>query len=153
MADDIRARQVAAVREVMGWAVDPAHRSYEEAAELAAELVDAVLGVQPARPAPFKPDRCGSLAEHNAYVATAAELERIHGYRIDAVLPCGCHRYWSTHCRHGFDSQCNASKVFGLEADAPSWSEHLVGIQRRPAQCKSCSAPCVCPCHREADGG
>lgn len=64
-------------------------------------------------------------------VRALEELERIHGYRIDAILPDGTHRYWSTHCRHGNHDDCSATEL------AP-------GVPRRPAQCKVCGAPCQC---------
>lgn len=35
---------------------------------------------------------------------TLVELERIHSYKIDAILPDGTHRYWSTHCRSPRDA-------------------------------------------------
>ncbi len=52
---------------------------------------------------------------------------------VDIVLPDGTHIYWSTHCRHGRHDDCAAEEI------AP-------GVPRRPAQCKTCAAPCVCPC-------
>lgn len=45
--------------------------------------------------------------------------------RIDVVLSTGEHLYDSTHCRHGNPELC---------ADDSNG--------RRPAQCKSCAAPC-----------
>lgn len=56
------------------------------------------------------------------------------GRRVDVVFTDGTHRYWSTHCRHDHHDTCNATEL------AP-------GVPRRPAQCKTCAAPCVCPCH------
>lgn len=53
---------------------------------------------------------------------------------IDVVYTDGTHWYWSTHCRHGRHDACNATEL------AP-------GVPRRPAQCKTCAAPCVCDCH------
>lgn len=44
------------------------------------------------------------------------------------------HRYWSTHCRHDDHDACKATEL------AP-------GVPRRPAQCKTCAAPCRCECH------
>jgi hypothetical protein len=55
--------------------------------------------------------------------------------KVDAVLPDGTHRYWSTHCRHDDHDACRATEL------AP-------GIPRRPAQCKGCGSPCLCPCHK-----
>lgn len=54
-----------------------------------------------------------------AATRTLLELERIHGYKIDAILPDGSHRYWSTHCRHGNHELCKGC-------------------------CKGCGARCVC---------
>lgn len=80
------------------------------------------------------------------------ELERIHGYKIDAILPDGTHRYWSTHCRHDNHEACSADKMSG-----PSVYDRgrHVTVERRPAQCKTpeCQAPCVCPCHAAVSGG
>lgn len=56
----------------------------------------------------------------------------------DVISEDGTHVYWSTHCRHGRHEDCAAIEI------AP-------GVARRPAQCKTCAAPCVCPCH--AAGG
>lgn len=54
--------------------------------------------------------------------------------KVDLILPDGTHIYWSTHCRHGNCEACSATEL------AP-------GVPRRPAQCKTCAAPCVCGCH------
>ncbi len=56
--------------------------------------------------------------------------------QIDVVTSDGHHAYWSTHCRHDRHDPCKATEI------AP-------GVPRRPAQCKTCSAPCLCPCHSE----
>lgn len=56
------------------------------------------------------------------------------GPRVDIVGDKG-HWYWSTHCRHDNHDACAATEL------AP-------GVPRRPAQCKTCAAPCVCHCHR-----
>jgi hypothetical protein len=45
------------------------------------------------------------------------------------------HSYWSTHCRHGNHEACAAKEL------AP-------GVSRKPAQCKTCAAPCICSCHK-----
>jgi hypothetical protein len=54
---------------------------------------------------------------------------------IDVVLPDGTHRYYSTHCRHGDHDAC-CSTV--LRDDAGNV------VNRRPASCKGCGAPCSC---------
>lgn len=43
------------------------------------------------------------------------------------------HRYLSTGCLHGEHAYC--SSMTGVSGD------------KRPAQCKFCSAKCVCSCH------
>lgn len=55
---------------------------------------------------------------------------------VDLVRDDGEHTYWSTHCRHGQHEACSADEI------AP-------GVPRRPAQCKTCAAPCVCTCHQQ----
>jgi hypothetical protein len=52
----------------------------------------------------------------------------------DRIYMDGCHTYWSTHCRHGNHEACMATEL------AP-------GVARKPAQCKTCAAPCICGCH------
>lgn len=83
---------------------------------------------------------------------TIEELERLFGYKIDAILPDGTHLYYSTHCRHAEDADdirhlaCGLSQ--GVDADGKQFA-------RRPAQCKTetCAAPCICTCHKEAGSG
>ncbi len=91
------------------------------------------------------------MADRGTFLATLAELERIHDYQIDAILPDGTHRYWSTHCRHGNHDLCSADLIHGQIAG----TEMSTAIVRKPAQCKAaeCSAPCICPCHKEASSG
>ncbi len=60
--------------------------------------------------------------------------------KADVLLSDGTHRYWSTHCRHGDHDACDARTL------AP-------GVPRRPAQCKTCAAPCRCRCHGEEASG
>jgi hypothetical protein len=69
------------------------------------------------------------------------------GARCDVLLPDGTHMYWSTHCRHA-----------GPDLTAPGHAacaaaELAPGVPRRPAQCKTCGAACVCPCHALAAAG
>lgn len=45
------------------------------------------------------------------------------------------HRYLSTGCLHGDHPYCQGETG-------------SVGV-KTPAQCKFCSAPCVCPCHQD----
>lgn len=71
--------------------------------------------------------------EADQLLARLSEL----GAQVDAVLPGGAHRYWSTHCRHGRHGDCSATEL------AP-------GVPRRPAQCKTCASPCMCPCGHDA---
>ncbi len=56
------------------------------------------------------------------------------------------HAYWSTHCRHGNHADCSADTLRGEGLDL---SGLPVRVRRKPAQCKTCASPCVCPCHRE----
>jgi hypothetical protein len=53
--------------------------------------------------------------------------------KMDVITADG-HVYWSTHCRHYRHDDCRATEL------AP-------GVPRRPAQCKTCAAPCICTCH------
>lgn len=62
-------------------------------------------------------------------------LER-KGFKIDAILPSGTHRYRSTHCRHFDHGECSTARGYDAEGEF---------FARRPAQCKACAAPCVCP--------
>ena len=57
----------------------------------------------------------------------------------DVIMPDGTHRYWSTHCRHEDHEACAANWLYG---------EFGAFIARKPAQCKTCSAPCICDCHK-----
>ena len=45
------------------------------------------------------------------------------------------HVYLSTSCLHGECGYCKA--------------ESGMAGPKKPAQCKFCAAPCVCPCHQE----
>lgn len=60
-------------------------------------------------------------------------------HKGDFVYADGSHTYWSTHCRHNNHDACNATSL------AP-------GVPRRPAQCKTCGAPCICDCHFRKQG-
>jgi hypothetical protein len=104
--------------------------------------------------------KAGTLSTPEPSAATALrlvdELERL-GAKVDVVLPDGTHRYWSTHCRHDTPESheaCSAKQLTGRAAvrvsERGTWAPRTVGIPRKPAQCKTCEAPCVCPCHREA---
>lgn len=65
---------------------------------------------------------------------------------VDELFPDGEHRYWSTHCRHGHHGLCSAKRIVGAKEDGSGQA----AIAREPAQCKTCAAPCVCPCHQVA---
>jgi hypothetical protein len=54
--------------------------------------------------------------------------------KMDVIRGDGTHVYWSTHCRHDRHEDCAAIEL------AP-------GVPRSPAQCKTCSTPCICTCH------
>lgn len=49
------------------------------------------------------------------------------------------HQYLSTGCLHGRHDYCQS----------PSRED---GYEKRPAQCKWCTAACECPCHVAAAG-
>ena len=71
------------------------------------------------------------------------------GAKVDVILPDGTHTYWSTHCRHGAHGACSATLMQGEGKQ----SGFPVQIRRKPAQCKTCASPCICPCHAgSADG-
>lgn len=78
------------------------------------------------------------------------------GAMVDAILPDGTHHYWSTHCRHGNHDACSADAVLGdVTYESGMAGSRLnfgkqVAIRRKPAQCKTCAAPCLCPCHKDA---
>jgi hypothetical protein len=64
----------------------------------------------------------------------------------------GTHYYLSTACLHGGDGHgyCNAPTVTRdgeWEAVGPSYSSNQ-DEPKRPAECKFCSAPCRCRCHK-----
>lgn len=62
-------------------------------------------------------------------IGTVATVVALYWWR-----PSWTHVYYSTHCRHKRHKACAATEL------AP-------GIARRPAQCKTCAAPCICWCH------
>jgi hypothetical protein len=76
--------------------------------------------------------------------------------RIDVVHADGTHEYYSTHCRHDRHDDCSASEVRGtatrFAGSRGTWPVTTF-TERKPAQCKTCAAPCICPCHQEADRG
>lgn len=82
------------------------------------------------------------MADVSAYVDALARRAEVHGAKIDALLPDGTHRYWSTHCRHGNHEACSADFIEGESAFVGDVRRVLV--KRRPACCKTCGAPCVC---------
>lgn len=72
-----------------------------------------------------------------------------HDVLIDVVevAPDGTtHTYWSTHCRHGNHDACSAVTLSG--GTGHTGIGPATFIPRNPAQCKTCSAPCICPCHK-----
>lgn len=73
--------------------------------------------------------------------------------KIDAIMADGAHRYWSTHCRHGDHEACSATEIVGVGGSTVRGVRQQrvylttpVTVARKPAQCKTCAAPCVCPC-------
>lgn len=110
----------------------------------ASGMVDDLVDFWHSRPDKLLDDAARDLLESWVAAGRIAPLDA----KTDVIHPDGTHRYWSTHCRHGNHALCSASRMLGMEADTTS--NHLVAINRRPAQCKepSCAAPCVCPCHQ-----
>lgn len=66
----------------------------------------------------------------------------------DVLFADGTHRYWSTHCRHGDHDACSSTVLCDSAGNA---------INRVPASCKQCGAPCRCSApecpHREVSDG
>lgn len=64
---------------------------------------------------------------------TARQLGRLAVWLTRVAHRCGTHHYLSTGCLHGDHGYCQggAGKIGA----------------KRPAECKFCGAPCVCPCH------
>jgi hypothetical protein len=48
------------------------------------------------------------------------------------------HVYLSTSCHHGKHERCADREAYDTDGDP---------FRKLPAQCKICSAPCICPCH------
>lgn len=69
--------------------------------------------------------------------------------KVDTLLPSGRHHYWSTHCRHGNHELCSAtSMVRDRVARGPADAvPRPVEVSKTAAECKTCAAPCICPCH------
>lgn len=65
---------------------------------------------------------------------------------IVEIAPDGTtHTYWSTHCRHEDHGACSSEFIHGEIAGTGM----STALRRKPAQCKHCAAPCVCPCHEK----
>jgi hypothetical protein len=77
--------------------------------------------------------------------------------KADVVFADGQHRYWSTHCRHDRHDDCSATEITGPGSTRRGvlgkriQIERPVSMERKPAQCKTCAAPCICHCHKEAE--
>lgn len=75
----------------------------------------------------------------------------------DVVFGDGSHRYWSTHCRHGNHDACSATEITGPATTLRGVRgtrvrlERPASIERKPAQCKGCGSPCICPCHNASE--
>lgn len=80
-------------------------------------------------------DRLGIPEERGERLAAKLGLGTA---KTDTITAGGEHIYWSTHCRHGRHQACSAEEL------AP-------GVPRRPAQCKTCAATCVCRCHKQVE--
>lgn len=74
-------------------------------------------------------------AEILGVTAERDALLKQHGL-MDIITPNGEHLYNSTHCRHRDHDACKAIEL-------------VPGVERKPAQCKKCAAPCRCWCHKK----
>lgn len=97
-----------------------------------------------------------TLREHRDHLAALLDASGAAAAAMaDVLLPDGTHHYWSTHCRHdpGDGSghrACSATEISGTVTGFAGNRGEWVGAMRRlPARCKTCAAPCICPCHRE----
>lgn len=69
------------------------------------------------------------------------------GSKVDVILPDGTHRYWSTWCRHDRHRDCASTVLVSKNPYGPGDA----AIERTPAQCKHCQAPCLCSCHKPTE--
>lgn len=58
-----------------------------------------------------------------------------------SARPAVLHAYLSTGCLHGDHAYCQSAGAANPDLTAEEG-------RKRPAECKFCAAPCVCPCHR-----
>lgn len=67
----------------------------------------------------------------------------------------GGHLYLSTGCLHGKHDYCKSPRVthqpLARRADGMVVVDNPTTMPKRPAECKFCGAPCVCPCHDVAE--
>jgi len=71
-----------------------------------------------------------------------------HAPKADIIGADGHHWYWSTHCRHAPWPRRKSDEDDRDGHDACQAIELAPGVTRRPAQCKTCGARCICPCHQ-----
>jgi hypothetical protein len=81
------------------------------------------------------------------YVEGLLHKLALHGALVDVVLPDSEHRYFSTHCRHGGPQREDGTWGPGHDDCAATEIRRGDGVvPKSPAQCKTCSAACACPC-------
>lgn len=100
------------------------------------------------------------LAAAYPHLRAQWDTERVWVFPFDAkadvLFADGQHRYFSTHCRHGRHDDCSATEITGPGSTRRGvlgkrvQIERPVSIERKPAQCKTCASPCICPCGHKA---
>lgn len=84
-------------------------------------------------------DLARELLDSLTYVLTQRRSAKASDPLKVDVMTSDAHWYWSTYCRHHRHDECAATVI---QRDGGT-------VPRRPAQCKTCGAPCACDCHRE----
>lgn len=145
-------------RWVTSQGFDDYHRWYGEARRTLADYLEAVGPGQGQSAATDEDWR--QAAEHAEEALSdewsdqkLTEEESEHRVLLDIleIAPDGTtHTYWSTHCRHGRHEDCSATEMTGR---MPAWPEAHTAVLRKPAQCKTCAARCICDCHKPVSDG
>lgn len=88
--------------------------------------------------------------------ARGTELARARGLTLPSLLrsmllesfdEAEGHVYLSTACRHADDPGREGEN---LHDECKTNMIRPDGTEKKPAECKHCGAPCICPCHQEA---
>lgn len=112
------------------------------------EMIDDLVEFWHSQPSKLLDDAAHEFLERWIAAGRIAPLDA----KVDVILPDGSHRYWSTWCRHGLHGPCGASNhIKSWNADGSP--RELYNTPREPAQCKTCTSPCICTCHKEASSG